>query len=322
MVGNTDYPLAESAGRFDGGPYDLWYKKGWDRYVTGKYVGDKDSAYYYFSLMVHLVQDQAVPAHAANIYHAEVLDDTLEPIDLPVIPAWELLKNVPTNTDEFESWTSKSGAAPKIGFDVAKLDNNYLAAYYDKARPEDSLLRDTQINIRNWTSPINGRRYWYENGQAQYKYTGQAFFPNTNFDTRLGWGAYGGVGGTDIYQYTTWQMGIPYSNTASDQIARDQVDIAASYTAGLLIAISSSLPAVVQSPSINGVSGSPATVSPGQSNTISFTLLDNRTPVVTYRLLVDEHDVLSSNDIIPPQSAELIPDNPIPSSLIDTFSKS
>lgn len=87
-----NYPLANEAERFDGGPYELWYKRGLERYKSGQFSGGTDSAYYYFALMAHLVEDQAVPAHAANIFHAKTTNDALY-LHLP------LIGGVPTNPD-------------------------------------------------------------------------------------------------------------------------------------------------------------------------------------------------------------------------------
>gem|GEM_PF-517262 len=71
--------------------------------------------------------------------------------------------------------------------------------------------------------------------------------------------------------------------------------MAASYTAGMLMAVSQSLPPLLQGPGIIN-DGGIAAVNPGQDNTIRFTLLDNRTAEVKYRLVVDNAG--SSDDII------------------------
>lgn len=57
LVGDTTYPLADQASKFDGGPFNLWYAKGLENYKNGKFIGGTDSSYYYFALMAHLVED-------------------------------------------------------------------------------------------------------------------------------------------------------------------------------------------------------------------------------------------------------------------------
>ena len=55
LTGDTNYPLAAYSKNYDGGPFKLWYDLGLERYKSGKFTGDTDSAYYYFALMTHLV---------------------------------------------------------------------------------------------------------------------------------------------------------------------------------------------------------------------------------------------------------------------------
>jgi len=66
-------PLAEFAGKFNGGPFELWQNRAY-RYG---YLSTDEHGYsgvYYIGLMAHLVQDQAVPAHAANLSHLDSPD--------------------------------------------------------------------------------------------------------------------------------------------------------------------------------------------------------------------------------------------------------
>lgn len=310
LASDTNYPLADSAERFDGGPYELWYKRGLVRYKNGQLSGGTDSAYYYFALMTHLVEDQAVPAHAANIYHAQVLGDsallselTSLGLNLNSLSTMELqalligLGKIPSNVDDLEFRASNYGMEPRIGFDLNNekdFGKNPVSAYYNESAKSKSIILNTQSNLSSpdWrNSNYYNHQYWYENAYPdQYKYNGQAFFPNANFESRLGWGTYGGISGKDMYG--------DIETVTTFKIAYDQVDAAATYADGMLRAVSRSLSPVVQSPAINGVSGSTATVNPGQANTISFTLLDNRTKGGFYRLLVDAHDTASSDDIV------------------------
>lgn len=127
LAGDTTYPLADLAARFDGGPYELWYKRGLDRYKNGQFSGGTDSAYFYFALMTHLVEDQAVPAHAANIFHAKTINDARY-LPLP------LIGGIPTNPDDLEARASDYGMEPRIGFDLNNekdFGKNPVSAYYD-----------------------------------------------------------------------------------------------------------------------------------------------------------------------------------------------
>mgnify|MGYP001573979813 CR=1 FL=1 len=67
------------AGKFNGGDFGKWWKFATDGYKVASFTGDKN-AYFRIGSMAHLVQDQAVPAHAANIFHPlpYTLPDDLE----------------------------------------------------------------------------------------------------------------------------------------------------------------------------------------------------------------------------------------------------
>ena len=104
---------------------------------------------------------------------------------------------------------------------------------------------------------------------------------------------YGGPNADDMYDRF---IGYGYVTDDPVLIYQTQLNKAAEYTAGMLRAVSESLPPAVKLPMVNGVVGGTVTVNPGQANSVNFVLEDNRPGTVTYRLVVD--DVNSANDII------------------------
>lgn len=140
LEGDTEYPLAGEAGKFNGGPFLLWEKRAGDA-LKENILTSGQGAYYYVGLMAHLVQDQAVPAHAANIYHASAF------------------LGVPTNPDDLESFMA--GRAP-TDFAALFLDIAPDAYYYSKENPEDSLIKQTQSKLSKWVYPnTGGVEKWY-----------------------------------------------------------------------------------------------------------------------------------------------------------------
>jgi len=115
----------------------------------------------------------------------------------------------------------------------------------------------------SWISPTyGGRRFWNE--RANHKYYGQRFYP-PDYASPVGWGYYGGPGGLDMYPYE--------NNTAYTKgIAQTQLNEAASYTAGMLMAVSRSLPPVVAEASLSA-----PRLTPGGNVQLSFDILENRT---------------------------------------------
>ena len=300
----------EDAGRFNGGNFNEWWRKSKDDlYKNSKFDGDLN-AYYRIGSMAHLVEDQAVPAHAANIIHGIALPD---------------------NPDGLEYWTDSYWQGPGTNIIAAYSVKDPIVYYYDESNKGASILINTQKKLSAWTwpggiqFPVNTtywtkRPYWSKNENAQYAYVGQAFNGDlANPMAPGGWGEYGGTAGQDFYTYGPIP-GLPL--TAASGIAHEQLDMATTYAAGMLMAVSKSLPPLVQSPSLNSAPGAIVAINPGQNNTINFTLLDNRTSIVTYRLVVD--DISSSNDIISLSSqTAILADNPdltsLPKSSVTTL---
>lgn len=95
LAHGKDDELHPDAGKYNGGPFKDW----WDLFVLPSYkrtqfTGDLN-AYYRIGSMAHLVQDQAVPAHAANIFHLNRIEVSHIGITSYIIPA-----------DELESWAT------------------------------------------------------------------------------------------------------------------------------------------------------------------------------------------------------------------------
>jgi len=167
--------------RFNGGPFQDWWKDTDSSVLTlyknSKFSGDLN-AYFRIGSMAHLVQDQAVPAHAANIYHGIYFNDPYG-----------------VDPDDLEMYMGMMDANYLADpFNKPNYFSSPMAAYYDTENPTDSLILDTQRQLLSWMYPADGPitewrglKYWNENGLSQYKYTGRAFFPNTDFGSR-GWG--------------------------------------------------------------------------------------------------------------------------------------
>jgi len=136
------------AGRFDGGPVDRWWANP-DYPVDGVLAQYKAfnfdrrdySAYYYLAMMAHLVGDQAVPAHAANIYHLQPLVDLLLDEDYG-----DNLENGADRTAP-QAYT---GPLLKIDETSTKYDPTY---YYHNKTASKGSLDLTQSNLAQWRNP-------------------------------------------------------------------------------------------------------------------------------------------------------------------------
>ena len=267
---NISQNLKDKALDYNGGPFEDWKTAMIERYQRMEFIqvpgesffGDK-SAYYYVGLMAHLIEDQCVPAHPANISHGGVPGDDME--------LWFWGKEA---TTVFTNQIIFFGKDPNI-------------YYYDSKESKSSILT-VQKKLKDWKYPMKGVivknrgvEYWKENASA--KYTGQAFFPQQEKD----WGLYGGekinpftkaVESEDIYTSEEPQAGTSEPKIVIEEpgIALGQLDMAVSYVAGLLQAISRSLPALVRDLHVdNPVMGL-------NGLKVSFRAMENRTQKVTY----------------------------------------
>jgi hypothetical protein len=69
---NAEDPTLVLNKLLDGGPIRDWWRKTKEKYEQFNFNSGDWSAYYYGALMMHLTEDQAVPAHAYNIKHGTV----------------------------------------------------------------------------------------------------------------------------------------------------------------------------------------------------------------------------------------------------------
>jgi hypothetical protein len=252
------------AGMYNGGPIDRWWGVAeypaygvLNQYKRFKISRFDSSAYYYLALMAHLVGDQAVPTHAANIHHAE--------------PKTHILET--GYGDNFESDSDRlfpldiAGSGVNLG-DVAPRN------YYRYGEAGTGSLDITQAQLPGWIHHLaSDENYWIQRAG----YIGDAF------DIR--WGRYGFPDPNNpgnIY-------GVDYYNADYDtqNIVRTQVTQAISYTAGVLRAASEKLPPLVKDLQLTGLhDGKIAEVDPAEGTTISFKLMENRKPKVKVTILV------------------------------------
>ncbi|MBI5207265.1 MAG: hypothetical protein HY934_05675 [Candidatus Firestonebacteria bacterium] len=271
-VGNPD------AIKFNGGPFPKWWYGVTEKYTKFNFLGDK-SAYYYIGLMCHLVEDQCVPPHAANVSHGI------------------------TDKFENEAWIQRPSGGMVYNIDI---DPTYY--YFNDKRPRVSPIRYTQSQLPYWKYPSNGffeeyrgLQFWIENTNSTWKYSGQSFFPDpekAKDDALKGWGRYGGPallfgGYTDIYIYMDLDK-------KSADIIPDQLNEAVSFTAGMLMAVSKSLPPLVKDLKIASASAGVPKIDLVVGNKISFKILENRTQKVNIYITIDEPFVIPPQMGVPP----------------------
>jgi len=284
MSGPTDDERAHGkkyqadAGEFNGGPIDRWWRnsKYPDDGVLPQYkvfIFDRSdySAYYYLAMMAHLVGDQAVPAHAANINHVQ-----------PWQP-WEewpgaLDPDYGDNLENGADWTVPAHYTGQL-LRIEETEDDYDPTFYyfDPVDHQGSLDL-TQRNLKEWKYQIPSqpeKQYWNPPSNPLRLYQGQAF----NIGTE--WGHYGtnadGVE-QDTYQYDR--------DMDTQKILRDQFTQAIQYTAGVLCAASRKLPPLVRDFALGGpVSTIPVLIDKQHGTDITFKIMENRTQTVKIRLI-------------------------------------
>ncbi|MFH1147274.1 MAG: hypothetical protein V1736_06155, partial [Pseudomonadota bacterium] len=117
---------------YNGGDVEKWWKDA--GYVLDSYnTFDFSKAYFQIGEICHLTQDQAVPAHVANILHG-------------IKDGWN------AHDDEFESWAAFHH--------VSHPSNGYAS---DRPHPFDyyqPLQNYTRSLLSFWTKPSTGEQYW------------------------------------------------------------------------------------------------------------------------------------------------------------------
>lgn len=228
---------------------DWWQNKALLTYKASNF----SSAYYRIGQIGHLTQDQAVPAHAANISHGPA--------------AFHL--------DNFESYADQHYVSnPGNGY----LNDSFPFDYYQ------SLQDTTRDNLTSWTKPSTLEQYWIAPQSAPpippggYDITG-GYDPPENFD----WGSYGGSGSTsgekDIYTML--------ASTESPEIVTVQIGRATASTAGVFAAASRKLPPLTKNLDISPSSSISPQIDLTNGSEISFDILENRKDTVKIYIIVD-----------------------------------
>jgi len=265
---------------FNGGPYPWW----WDRPETNdgvlvKYkkhrfinnlANDDYAAYYYLAMMCHLIEDQAVPAHVANIKHGYV-----------VVPA-DLGDNFEVNASD-ESPLSTVVVVPviKVDPDLSNLVKRYY--YYENTNKTDitGLIPLTQSYLPFWKSPtkVGNPNYWLENSDTTNKYTGVMFYAN--------WGKYGGL------DFINEPKDIYDEGDDDQDIIQTQYAQAVNYICGFLQTVSKKLP-----PIVSGLTLTKKTIISNDSTPIKFTVDENRQPYIWLKMTVDGKAIKDISGIV------------------------
>jgi hypothetical protein len=206
-------------------------------------------AYYNIGRMVHLTQDQAVPAHAARVPHG-----------------WG-----GKHIDDMEYF-----AQYRADFDAVPLVDNAKQPY--------EYYQELQNNTRNllptWINPETRQPYW-NLAAAAPEYGKDVTLGAT--------GSYGakhdGYAKSVTVEGDSNNYGSATNNTevvsSNPEIARDRLAIAAGYTQAMIESASKNLPPLVSTLTISG-----NVLSPGQKMGISFTALENRGNKAGYSVTV------------------------------------
>ncbi len=260
--------LHPDAGMYNGGPIDRWWGVDAEyptegvlpQYRRFNFDVYNWSAYYYLALMGHLVADQAVPAHAANISHLR--------------PLWELVSD-PTYGDDFER-QANSSVPLQYRRGIHVIGDKDPRSYYRDPFGFKGSLDATKRNLPSWRYSGTGENYWVL--PPGHNYRGAAYDPT--------WGHYGflvGPNPANPLDYADY-----YYKAFDDQdIIEQQFTQAISYTAGMLVTASKALPPLVRNLRI---AGAPFDAAPEidlvDGTTISFTVMENRTPSVSVTIEV------------------------------------
>ena len=242
----------------DGGPFDDWI----DQIVSDYKSGDFQKTYTEVGSLVHLAEDQNVPAHAANISHGFPWPDNFEvqadDSGAPIFAGW---------------YTSGAIATPTIS-QMPEL----LISY------EGLVSTNRGLNTSTYLIPGTTSSYWV-NGAGSY-----VGLIDVGTD-----GSYGGfsLSCSDPNTCTVfWGQDVfdDSADTLSPHIVLRQATSARSYTAGLLNAISGRLPPFASQLTIGGagLGGAPPVINAQSGTDVSFFVTENRTQDMTATVSVQE----------------------------------
>ena len=219
------------------------------------------------------------------LYNYEQFDSTSTYERLGIICHLTQDQSVPTHaanikhgiSDSFEGWPSWDNKV-----DVASSRGNYddMAPYEYYQAVQD----DTRRHLGIWVDPATGRPYWVPADNA----------PPPGQDSTFGpWGHYGGARDSDVWAVPEQSNSSDSGNnnngriTATPEIRFRQLAIAGAATVAVFESASKKLP-----PLVKDLSVSPKAISAGEMATIKFTVLDNRSSEMTYKLNVYRDGVL------------------------------
>jgi hypothetical protein len=203
-------------------------------------------AYYNIGRMVHLTQDQAVPAHAARIPHG--------------MSAGHL-----DGMEKYSQYNAVFDAIPAVDNSRQPYD------YYQE------LQNNTRDHLPGWVHPGTRQPYWELTANAPERGQDLTMYPAGGYG--------GGNDGYSVRVITRdpssegGQAGYNELISHSPEISRDRLAIAAGYTKAMIEAASKHLPPLVAELELSS-----NVLAPGQKMNISFLVLENRTRKVAYEV--------------------------------------
>jgi hypothetical protein len=254
------------AADYDGGPIARWWGINspdfnypndgvLPQYKAFNFANGDYSAYYYLALMSHLVTDQAVPAHAANIRHISPAVDMFFP------PFYgDNLENGASTQEPQQCMLCHT--TPPIKTIVIESIIDYYSS------PSEGITANTQYGMPTWKDS-DGQAYWI----ASKDYNGAAYDDD--------WGHYGVlVNEGDPANPLDYRDNYDKSKDTQN-IVQNQLTSAVHYMSGLLAAASKKLPPLVRNFEIPLASEPIPQIDMVHGTSIGFQVLENRDPIVS-----------------------------------------
>ncbi|MFH0875828.1 MAG: hypothetical protein V1859_07865, partial [archaeon] len=124
--GSTDDTRAHEGNSLaNGGPIGDWWDKAQEEYKKGNFASGDWSAYYYVGLMMHLIEDQGVPAHAYDIPHGTLghMDNMEQLAYYNYVPNITGIVNANSPISNYSSMQS---------YTLSATSNNYWRQYWNQ----------------------------------------------------------------------------------------------------------------------------------------------------------------------------------------------
>ncbi len=245
----------------DGGPIGTWWDRAQREYKNNNYNSGDWSTYYYIALMMHLIEDQAVPAHAYNIKHG-----------------------TPGYMDNMEQMADSNYNPNASGIIGATLP----ADNYDIQR-QASLARTLYLNPSSYWSA-----YWQYNELTAHPNCTGNDDPYYNYAS-----VYGGAEDNSLYAQSTGYAGCPvdafpafwtFAGNNERNLEMDLLGQAVGYTAGALVSVSMNLPPLTKDLAIDGSTDGTSAIDIVSGSNITLKLFENRQPDVYVLITVDSPD--------------------------------